>query len=354
MIEKILCQFDYSNCLDLFQIYAGFAKLRDLGVIDLIVSQSDPKNNSSNLYVKVNNKYNIVFDTADGFNWILGTVEQNLNFFHDKFRDVDYYFKRSYSDILQNFKSEKTKIFPMGLSYLVYPETQIIPSLSWKLKNLISKSDYLRHKAPLSLINLQAKDYEFFPVINENIKILFLSRLWDPDEFSLAELKKEIIEMNKNRINYIKLCKDKFRKLFTGGLVDNDYSRKYAPELIVSKQVTEKRNFLQTIKEDVICIATTGLHNSISWKIGEYVAASRAIITEPLHYSLPGDFSENKNYLVFDDAESLVSKVELLLNDKNLLHQMMLNNLFYYNNYVKPEMIVWNALEKVIYNETNS
>lgn len=351
MREKILCKFDYSNCIDLFQIYAGFAKLRDLGVIDLIVSQSNPKNNSSNLYVKVNNKQNIVFDTADGFNWIPGTIEQNLTFFQDNFRDVDYYFKRSYSDVIQNFKSEKTKIFPMGLSYLVCPETKIIPSLSWKLKNIISKSDYLRHNAPLSLINLQAKDYEFFPVMTENIKILFLTRLFNPHEGSIAELKKERIEMNKNRISYIKLCKDRFGKLFTGGLVDNDTSRKYAPELIVSKHVTEKRNFLQAIKDHVICITTTGLHNSVSWKIGEYVAASRAIITEPLHYSLPGDFSKDKNYLVFDDDESLVKKVELLLNDKNLLHQMMLNNLFYYNNYVKPEMIVWNALEKVIYDE---
>lgn len=41
------------------------------------------------------------------------------------------------------------------------------------------------------------------------------------------------------------------------------------------------------VKESDICITTTGLHRSIGWKFAEYIAASKAIVTEKLNYS-PG------------------------------------------------------------------
>ncbi len=98
-------------------------------------------------------------------------------------------------------------------------------------------------------------------------------------------------------------------------------------------------------------MATTGLHNSIGWKFGEYVAASRAILSEPLIYGLPGNFEHGKNYLPFNNEDELLHKTYSLLKNKDELLDMMNSNFHYYNNFLRPDKLVLNTLLKIYQNE---
>lgn len=93
-----------------------------------------------------------------------------------------------------------------------------------------------------------------------------------------------------------------------------------------------------------ICIATTGLFGSIGWKFAEYVAGSRAIISEPLNYSIPGNFTNGVNYYDFLNKDDLLNNIQTLLSNKDIVKNMMYNNFLYYNQYVKPENLVLNTL----------
>lgn len=75
---------------------------------------------------------------------------------------------------------------------------------------------------------------------------------------------------------------------------DNACARRLCPELIVPDKLTGKRAYLHRMQHTEICVASTGLHGSTGWKLAEYVAAGRAIVTEPLRYTLPGGFEEGK------------------------------------------------------------
>jgi hypothetical protein len=107
---------------------------------------------------------------------------------------------------------------------------------------------------------------------------------------------------------------------------------------------------LNAVKEHSICIATTGLHDSIGWKMAEYVAASRAIVSEPLHFELPGNFEKDVNYLEFEHVDQLVSKLQTLLQSQKTVLQMMESNFRYYNNFLKPENMIFNTLLTVMHN----
>jgi hypothetical protein len=48
-----------------------------------------------------------------------------------------------------------------------------------------------------------------------------------------------------------------------------------------------------------------GLYESNGWKLGEYVAGSKAIVSEHLHYDAPGNFSPEQNYLEFNSADEM-------------------------------------------------
>lgn len=104
---------------------------------------------------------------------------------------------------------------------------------------------------------------------------------------------------------------------------------------------------MKTLHQSDICIGTMGLHKSIGWKTAEYVAASKGIVNETLHYEVPGNFLEGKNYLAFITNEECMTGVSKLVDDPDLLFQMKVNNRQYYENYLRPDMLIKQVLKIV-------
>ncbi|MBC6401626.1 MAG: hypothetical protein GDA37_11570 [Ekhidna sp.] len=200
--------------------------------------------------------------------------------------------------------------------------------------------------------SFRSSDFESQPYLHKKSKILFLTRLHNPDDVSLEHSKIERENINRNRIDCIKACKKEFPNNFIGGLESDNFSKRYQKDLVLPTSLTKKEVFLNAVKESNICITTTGLYNSIGWKFGEYVAASRAIISESLKYELPGNFENYKNYLEFNGKDELIQNIrELLRNRDRLSERMMQENFHYYNNYLRPDVLVLNTLLRVIEDE---
>ena len=96
-----------------------------------------------------------------------------------------------------------------------------------------------------------------------------------------------------------------------------------------------------------ICIGSAGLHQSIGWKIGEYVAASKCIVSESFAYTAP-EFLPRRNYLPFDNMNQCVATIESLINDKSQIREMEEANYEYYNNHLRPDALIWNSIEQVL------
>jgi hypothetical protein len=334
------CELSYSPSIHLNQIYDGFQKLKKLGIINLVVKPF-AVDTGAKLKVLVDDKYTVIYDTSDGFNWIKGSMKDNLHYFKNHIR-ADYYFKRSYNEQLLSYTPSNCKIYPLGLNLGMTPEGKFQRSLIGNSKDFI-KNNYFVSKF-YDKTSFYSEDFEFLPVPHKKTKILFIARLWDPDDESSDNLKAERELINKNRVRYIKACKKEFGKQFTGGLQKDSFSIKYSSDLIMPSFLTNRGAFLKAIKESNICIATGGLHDSIGWKFGEYVAASRAIISEPLKYNLSGNFENTKNYLTFKTEDELISQTHILLDNRNLLSEMMNNNYKYYNDYMRPDKLILNTL----------
>jgi hypothetical protein len=80
----IRCRLVYNKSPHLQQLYAGLVRLQSLGIVELLIDKQSPDNRLSHLpilYVTVNDKFKVIYDALDGFNWIPGTIEENLSFF---------------------------------------------------------------------------------------------------------------------------------------------------------------------------------------------------------------------------------------------------------------------------------
>lgn len=286
----------------------------------------------------------IMFDTEDGY-WNRQGMIEALN-------KVDYYFKRSFSESKNLVFSEnlRSKILPLGLNYYVTckecPISLSPHNYKYYIKRFLGQKSDKYYTAELYE---NIADYK-----SEDIKIAFFTRLWEPNliedknsEESCEYLNKERDDINQTRIQLIRKLKQKYGDSFIGGVSDSDYSRKICPDIIMSSKFTKKDTYLKMIKKVDICIATTGLHESIGWKTGEYVAASRAIISEKFCYSLPGNFILGRNYLEFSTVDECVICVDKLIKNQDLLYKMKKANEDYYKEYLKPKQIIYHAFAKV-------
>lgn len=347
MKPLLKCELNYFPSVHLKQIYTGFLILKKLGIIELIIKPSSENNTKPILKVIINNKFEVIYDALDGLNWIDAPIEDNLSYFNKNIK-ADFYFKRSYNKQVFDNAPQNCKVYPLGLNYPIEPQDKLSSSVKEMTIDLLKKN-YLTSKF-YKKFSFYKTDFEYYPIPNKLNKILFVTQLYNPEQTSLDHLKAERSLMNQNRINCIKSCQKIFGKQFSGGLVANDYTLKHAKDLIIPSVFSKKEIFLNSIKNHDICIATTGLHDSIGWKFGEYVAASRAIVTEPLLYELPGEFVINKNYLNYNNENQLIKNINTLLENKDKLFEMMNNNFKYYNNYLSPEKLVLNTLIKVYQN----
>lgn len=150
--------------------------------------------------------------------------------------------------------------------------------------------------------------------------------------------------LNKMRAEIILKLKEKYPNNFIGGLYPDEFSKELYPDLVVDSDICEKQNYMRIMKKSDICIATTGLHESIGWKMGEYVAAARGIVSEKLNYRVPGNFKEEKNYLAFSNIDECIDAVDRLYTSPSTLYQMKKNNEKYYKRYGRPDKQIWNAL----------
>jgi len=345
MKKLFTCEIHYFQSPWLTQIYDGFEKLRKAGIIDVTYKKSKGIESKPILKVIVDNKFTIIYDTIDGLHWFGNSIDEKLNHFKND-TTADYYFKRSFKKELLDHAPDNCQIFPLGLNYPLNNEGK-----NKTIKELVMNSALFKFIKPHHE-RYPSELFESLPIYNKSNNILFFAQLWDPDDVKDNNSKLERDEINKNRINIIRACKNEFGELFNGGLLKNKFSVKHCKDLIAPQKTTLKINYLNAVKASNICISTTGLHGSIGWQLGEYVAASRAVISMPLNYELPGTFNEGENYLSYTNENELIEKIYFLLKNKDVQFEIMRNNYRYYNTFLRPDAMVLNTL-LILHNDIN-
>jgi len=338
------CEMDYIESQHLSQLYAGFEILQAKGIVDVRLIGTAAYTGKPILKVRINNRYTVIYDTLDGLNWIDGSLTDNLEYFRNHIR-ADFYFKRSFDDKLIEYAPQNCQVLPLGLNYYITPKTLHKKNIKDSLKNAIRNNPMVARYLKINHSDIFNEEFEYYPVVNNVNRILFLTRLWDPGEVKQDNLKAEREVLNQYRIDCIRLCKKEFGDQFTGGLQQDKFTTgsRYG-ELVAPYELTKRSFFLNQIKASNICIATTGLHGSIGFKLAEYLAASRAIITEPLNFRVPGNFENGKNYFSFSNAEELVKNISRLAGNRDAISDMMHHNFIYYHNFLRPDMLVLNTL----------
>lgn len=273
---------------------------------------------------------------------------------HDEALEVsDAYFKRSYVDEIVP-AHYKTRVHPLGLNYELYAG-------GWnryEVARFVFRKHLLHHVPKELCVRIaELLSLSFLPTVmnmssppssQQDPRVLFMARAWDPNGEGIelsADQKIEREQINETRACCIDLLRKEFGVRFYGGFARTAYAKdKYGSLLLEDEAVSGKRNYISLLRGYPICIATTGLHGSIGWKMAEYVAFSKAVVSEKLHCEVPGNFDVGKNYFEFRTPEECLQETMKLFENSQLRVQMMRNNWEYYKTQLAPDQLIMRTL----------
>lgn len=361
MMKKIKCQLEViSNSNHVQQIYCGLELLAKTNEIELVQKfdkesgrykkncQQPYSIHSGGVKLIVNDSIKVYYDINDG---------EKLDL--EELKWCDYYFKRSFSTEIHGVISDKVK--PFDLNYMVktnHISWQAIQR-SWRMstgkeriKNILRECDIYNKISYLPRL----KELYLGPKPEQPFKVLFLCRLWEPTKDDYLSLTNQQIEdrvaINKMRVECIRALKNEFKDEFVGGLSPTEYALEHYSDIVFTdREVTQKRNYIASLKQFSVCIATTGLSNSIGWKFGEYIALSKAIVSEKLMFETSGHLTKGINYLEFTNVDECVAQVHKLRSDKKKIEKMMQDNHSYYQKHLAPQQLLLNSLNSIIFSQ---
>jgi hypothetical protein len=256
--------------------------------------------------------------------------------------EFDFYFKRSFDPRPHSGLASRCAVLPLGLNYLVSPGRV-------RLRDRLPLFDARRVGKRLCRRDRKIAAFERQPHDENGSRVLFMTRAWDPAATPDERCRADVVALNESRAQLIRVARKAFGGRFYGGLFVDDFSRRhYGDCLLPTIAAGSKANFLAEVRRSSVCVASTGLWGSIGWKMAEYLAASKAVVSESLHYALPGAFAAGRNYLEFSTPDGLCQAVERLLSSAALRRELMHANWAYYHGWVRPDALVLRTIRAVV------
>jgi hypothetical protein len=79
----------------------------------------------------------------------------------------------------------------------------------------------------------------------------------------------------------------------------------------------------------------------LGWKLGEFLALGKAILSTPIDRVMPGAFDPGEHFLQIDgSAESFDAGIERLIGDKQTREGLERRARQYYDEYLRPDRVV--------------
>lgn len=352
--------FGYSQLAHVWQIYTGLGLLSLCGAIDLDVKPPSAGPGLASLAdrtpqdlmgvaVVLNDSCKVFFDMRDD-----GGLPENV------VAESDLYFKRSYrqADIPERWRA---KVRPWGLNTEVHlderdwwrlpPPRPPRPALIRRVMHCWNSAvpipalavDRSRFCLPTDAMLRCAPPLQLAP------RVLFMTRAWDPDDNGgwaiPPQQREQWLALNRMRAEIVVRLRRELGPAFTGGLERSAYAlRHHGAAVLEDRTLSKKLHYLRALREHPICVTSIGLHHSNGWKLAEYLAMSRAIVTERLHYEVPYGLAAGTHYLDYEDPQGCVDRVLQLVGDAALRVRLMKSAQDWYAEHGAPDRVMAHAL----------
>ena len=168
---------------------------------------------------------------------------------------------------------------------------------------------------------------------SEDNYIFFLSTLWYSDKWN-----KNDEGVNMRRAHFIRACRYISNCIFEGGLLgDNTSSNELFTDVVTMRRVAFP-DWIEKTKRSALVFNTPAFWDCHGWKLGEYLALGKCIVSTKLSNDLPSPLEHGKNiHFVEDNEESMRGAIEYILAHPEYRHKLESGAKEYWEKYGTPE-----------------
>jgi Glycosyltransferase len=171
---------------------------------------------------------------------------------------------------------------------------------------------------------------------SEDNYIFFLSTLWYNDEWN-----KNDDGVNLRRAHFIRACKSIEGVEFEGGLLGDKTSSNEKFVDVLAEQEEPFDKWIEKTKRSALVFNTPAFWDCHGWKLGEYLALGKCIVSTKLSNDLPYPLEHGVNiHFVENTEDSMREAIEYLLAHPDYRHKLERGAKVYWEKYGTPEASV--------------
>lgn len=272
---------------------------------------------------------NIVYESSP----FIGLSENNFNF-NFIFENTKYTISMNDSYVINGQLYEWCDVYGgVNINFSItsldkYPKLiSLVPSFGIKIWNLPQMISNMAHRAWI----LKPDNYKFFSgrykhmylrsiyeeygkdvKVDDDKYIFFCSTLWYNDEWN-----KNDEGVNQRRANFIRSCKSLPDVKFEGGLVSQGKDRSSEDKFCdCLSRAFSMNEWLYKTKKSALVFNTPAFWNCHGWKLGEYLALGKAIVSTKLLNDLPESLVHGVNiHYVENTEDSIREAVQYIIDN---------------------------------------
>lgn len=169
-------------------------------------------------------------------------------------------------------------------------------------------------------------------IASDDNYVFFCSTLWYNDPYNHND-----IGVNLRRANFIKACKSIHKINFEGGFVADVSSSKEKFEDLLTSEISFS-DWIAKTKKSTLVFNTPAFWDCHGWKLGEYLALGKCILSTPLSNDLPAPLLHGVHiHYVESDIDSICDSITYIISHKDYRLKLEKNAKAYWEKYGAPE-----------------
>lgn len=175
---------------------------------------------------------------------------------------------------------------------------------------------------------LSLRHYE--PAPSSDKYIFFAGSLWKREPST-----------NSARAAFVRACKRLRGLVFEGGLAPRRKRDIEGYEDILLKRRYELREYIQKVKISAVAFNTPGVMSCLGWKLAEFLALRKAIVSLPLEREMPAPLAHGRHiHFIQSSAESEIrDAVEKIVCDREYRRRLETGARQYFDEWLSPRAV---------------
>ena len=235
--------------------------------------------------------------------------------------------------------SQSRKVEPLGPNFglrLWRPEVTIVRYAATTRYLPLSATAWRSHWGGYKWQMRRLPETRYVPGVSEDNYLFFAAWPWKKHQ-----------TVNPPRARFIAAARSLGDLDFEGGFAPR--RRRDLPEVLAlsASRRYPLGAYLERLGRSVCAFNSPAVHDCLGWKLGEFLALGKAVISLCLTRSLPAPLEHGEHlHFIADDESAMRQAIQLLRDDREYRRHLETNARRYYEEYLAPAAVVGRMLER--------